>query len=97
MHGRCQSDVHPNAIASLRERRDGRAYAECLVRAGLADSTIAALQKELDRPAKGPDGLGEQRSRSIRLAFLLEARGQHPRANAHWTWLGTHHDLALGK
>ncbi len=87
----------PARSRSLRERWDGRAYAECLVRAGLADSTIAALQKKLDRLPEGPDGLGEQRSSSIRLAFLLEARGQHPRADAHWTWLGTHHGLALGK
>ncbi len=90
-------DVHPSICASLRERRDGRAYAECLVRTGLADATIADLQRKQDRLPGGTDNLGEQRTHCVLLAFLLEARGQHGQANVQWTRLESKPALVLGR
>ncbi len=90
-------DLHPNIFASLREMRDGRAYGECLVRAGLADSTIADLQRKQDRLLGGTGDLGETRTTCVLLAFLLEARGQHGQANAQWTRLESKPALALGR
>ena len=93
--GRCRATSIPASFAWLRERWDGRAYAECLVRAGLADSTIAALQQKLDRLPSRDGRLGERRTTCVLLAFLLEARGQHGQANVQWTWLESKPALAL--
>ncbi len=77
-----------HVLAWLRDWWVGRAYAGCLVRAGLADSTIAGLQRKLDRLPEGPDGLGERRASRLLLAFLLEARGQHAEADVQWSSAG---------
>ena len=90
-------DVHPSTFPMLRERWDGRAYAGCLIRAGLADSTAASLQRKLDRLQEGPDSLGERRTSGTLLAFLLEARGQLAEADVQWSRLATQPGLALGR
>jgi hypothetical protein len=83
--GSLPADANPQAIARLREFWVGRAYAVCLGRAGLLDATIADLNRELDRSSKTPGDLGAFRTTRIRLAFLLEARGQRAQADAHWS------------
>ncbi len=66
----------PRTVAALRERWEGRAYAGCLARIGLVDSTIERLREELDRLPKGSDGVARRRGREFLLGFLLEARGE---------------------
>ena len=44
-------NAHPDLFAWLREWWIGRAYARCMVRTGQAESTITALQQDLDRAA----------------------------------------------
>jgi hypothetical protein len=90
-------DVHPSTFTMLREAWNGRAYAGCLVRAGLADSTVASLQRKLDRLAAGPDGLGERRATGSLLGFLLEARGRDAEADVQWSRLASPPGLALGR
>ncbi len=88
-------DANLQVIARLRDWWVGRAYAECLARAGLLDFTIISLNQELDRASKNPADLGEQRTRRIRLAFLLEAHGQRHQAEAQWSSLTAGPPLAL--
>jgi hypothetical protein len=102
-------DLQPNAIAPLRDLWVGRAYAQCLGRAGELDSTIMALTRKLnppsimaltrklDPPSMNPDALGDQRTCRILLAFLLEARGERDRAEAQWSALAAWPALALGR
>jgi hypothetical protein len=88
------ADLNPGFIAWLRDWWVGRAYAGCLVRTGQADSTIAGLQRKLDRSPKEPGGLIEQRTGRLLLAFLLEARGERDRAEAQWSSLAAGPALA---
>ncbi len=90
-------DLKPDAIATLREWWVGRAYAKCLGRSGQMDSTMAILQRKLDRPSEDLANLGERRANRILLAFLLEARGERDRAEVQWSALTAGPALALGR
>jgi hypothetical protein len=92
-----QGDVHPNTIAWLRDWWVGRAYAGCLARSGRAGPSVVALQQKLDRTPGGPDGLAEQRTNRMLLAYLLEARGQSSQAEAQWSSLTVKPALALSR
>ncbi len=80
-------NAHPDQFAWLREWWVGRAYAQCMVRTGQADATIAALQQKLDRSTADASNHSEVRLNRVRLGLLLDARGQRDRAEAQWSSL----------
>jgi hypothetical protein len=79
-----QQDVPPGTITWMRDWWVGRAYAQCLVRAGKAQATIHALQETLSRPipsAERNDSTGERLPRVL-LPLLLDAQGQRDQASS---------------
>jgi hypothetical protein len=80
-------NVHPDLFAWLREWWVGRAYAQCLIRTGRADATIAALQEKLDRVTAAAANVPENRLDHVLLGLLFDARGQRDRAEAQWSSL----------
>ena len=80
-------NVHPDLFAWLREWWVGRAYAQCLMRSGQAEATIAALQEKLDRATADVTNQPEYRLNRVRLGLLFDAQGQRDRAEAQWSSL----------
>src|SRR5439155_12767660 len=74
-----KSDAHPDPIARVRDWSVGRAYAQCVVRAGQAEATIASLQAASSRPRPGTAGHLDERGARVLLALLLDARDHHDR------------------
>ncbi|HZW30837.1 MAG TPA: hypothetical protein VFF52_09035 [Isosphaeraceae bacterium] len=76
--------VSPDALAWTRDWWVGRAYAQCLVRAGKADATIAQLEETLSRsnPVACSQGTTGERTARVLLALLLDAQDRRDRASS---------------
>ncbi len=86
-------DVHPSQLTSLREWWVGRAYAQCLLRTGKAEATLASLQKELENSVAGKDRLADLRLHRVLMGLLLDAKGQRVGAETQWSLLIEKDDL----
>jgi hypothetical protein len=82
-----RADAAPDTITGIRDGWVGRAYAQCLIRAGKADATIALLQETLSRPVPIVACDPDDRTTRVLLALLFDARGPRDRAETYWSSL----------
>jgi hypothetical protein len=80
-------NANPDALAWIRDWWVGRAYAQCLMRTGQANRTIASLQDKVDRYDVGCSQPTDDRVRRMLLVLLLDAQGHHDRAETEWSAL----------